>query len=122
MPTMPTTITLPRSLEDRFQTDALREGVSIEVLATRRLEESELLWRIRTAAPEEETRELHQLLRKQKNKTLTQSEQTRLLALIETRELKAAERMEDLATLARLRSLSVRDLMSKLGIHPIAPV
>jgi Glu-tRNA(Gln) amidotransferase subunit E-like FAD-binding protein len=116
---MPTTITLPHNLEDVFQKMALSEGVSVEVIAARRLEESELLWRIRTVAPEEETRLLHRLLRKQRQKTLTDAQHTQLLALLDVREQQAAQRMEDLATLARMRNLHVRELMNKLGIAPI---
>ena len=116
---MATTITLTGKLEDLFRTAAQREGVPVEVLAERRLEESELLWRIQIAAPDEETRELHKLLRKQKSGTLTETERTRLFALINARELQAAQRMEDLGALARLRGLPVRELMNKLGIRPI---
>ena len=116
---MPTTITLTGKLEDLFQSAAQREGIPVEVLAARRFEESELLWRIRIAAPEEETREFHRLLRRQKSGTLTQPEHETLLGLIEARELQAAQRMEDLGALARLRGLPVRELMNKLGIRPI---
>ena len=116
---MPTTITLPYNLEDVFLKIALSEGVSVEVIAARRLEESELLWRIRTVASEDETQTLHRLLRKQKNRTLSKEEQAQLLVLLDARELQAAQRMEDLATLARLRNLPVRELMNKLGIAPL---
>ena len=116
---METTITLPGKLADLFRTDAQREGVPVDVLAARRLEENVLLWRIRTAAPEDETRELHRLLRRQKSGTLTEKERELLLALIDSRELLAAQRLEDLGALARLRDLPVRELMNQLGIRPI---
>ena len=112
-------LTLPGTLEDRFKAAAQREGVPVEVLAARRLEESELLWRIRIAAPEDETRELHKLLRKQNGRPLTDAERERLLTLIDAREQLAAQRMEDLGALARLRGLPVRELMNQLGIRPI---
>ena len=113
------TITLPGKLEDRFRTAAQREGVPVEVLAARRLEESELLWSIRIATPEDETRELHRLLRKQKSGTLTDLERERLFILIDAREQQAAQRMDDLGALARLHGLPVRELMNQLGIRPI---
>ena len=83
------------------------------------MEESILLWRIRTSAPEDETRELHRLLRRQKRGTLTEPERKHLLNLIATREQHAAQRLEDLGALARLRGMSVRELMNQLGIRPI---
>ena len=113
------TVTLPGKLEDLFKAAAQREGVPVEVLAARRLEESELLWRIRIATPEDETRELHRLVRKQKAGTLADPERERLFALIDAREQLAAQRMEDLGTLAKLRRLPVRELMNQLGIRPI---
>lgn len=112
-------IVLTGKLEDIFRTAAQHEGVPVEVLAARRLEENELLWRIRTTAPENETREFHRLLRRQKKGALTESERERLFALVETRELQAAQRLEDLGALARLRGLPVRELMNQLGIRPI---
>jgi hypothetical protein len=114
---METTITLTGKLADLFRTDAQREGVPVDVLAARRLEENVLLWRIHTAAPEDETRELHRLLRRQKIGTLTEKEREQLLALIESRELLAAQRLEDLGALAHLRGLPVRELMNQLGIR-----
>ena len=116
---MSMTITLPGKLEDLFKAAAQREGVPVEALVVRQLEESELLWRIRIIAPEDETCELHKLLRKQKAGTLADIERERLLALIDAREQLAAQRMEDLGALAKLRGLPVRELMNQLGIRPI---
>ena len=115
---METTIRLNGKLADLLGSDAQREGVPLDVLAARRLE-SVLLWRIRTVAPEDETRELHRLLRRQKSGSLTGLEQERLLELIEAREQHAAQRLEDLGALARLRGMPVRELMNQLGIRPI---
>jgi hypothetical protein len=116
---METTIRLDGKLADLLGSDAQREGIPLDVLAARRLEESVLLWRIRTVAPEDETRELHRLLRRQKSGSLTGSERERLLELIEAREQHAAQRLEDLGALARLRGMPVRELMNQLGIRPI---
>jgi len=80
--------------------------------------EAELLWRIRTAVPEAETRELHRLLRRQAG-TLTAAEEERLRTLLDAREQRSAERLEDLAQLSRLRGIAVRPLMERLGIRPI---
>lgn len=116
---MALTITLQPEMEARFRDEAAREGLTIEQLATRRLLEAELIWRIRTAAPEAETRELHRLLRRRKAKTLTEPEQARLQALLDEREQRAAQRLEDLTQLSRLRAMPVRHLMEQLGIRPI---
>ena len=116
---MALTITLQPEMEARFRAEAAREGVSVEQLAARRLLEAELLWRIRTAAPETETRELHRLLRRRKAGTLTQDEKAQLQSLLDEREQRSAQRLEDLTQLARLRALPVRHLMEEMGIHPI---
>lgn len=59
---MTLTITLEPEVEARFREEAIREGLTIEQLTAHRLLEAELLWRIRTAVPEPETRLLHRLL------------------------------------------------------------
>ena len=48
---METTIRLSGKLADLLGSDAQREGIPLDVLAARRLVESVLLWRIRTASP-----------------------------------------------------------------------
>lgn len=116
---MALTITLQPEIEARFRDEAAREGVTLEQLAAQRLFEAELLWRIRTAAPEPETRQLHRLLRRRKAGTLTEAEQTQLQTLLDEREEHAAQRLQDLAHLARLRSLPVRRLLEQLGIRPL---
>src|SRR5690242_1453430 len=116
---MTLTIKLQPEMEARFRAEAAREGLTVEQLAERRLLESELLWRIRTAAPEAETRQLHRLLRRRKAGALTEVEQARLQALLDERELRGAQRLEDLTQLSRLHNLPVRQLMEQLGIRPI---
>lgn len=82
--------------------------------------EAELLWRIHTAAPEPETRQLHRLLRRRKAGTLTEGERSQLQTLLDVREQRGAQRLQDLALLSHLRSIPVRQLMEQLGIHPLA--
>jgi hypothetical protein len=112
-------ITLQPEAEARFRAEAEREGLTIEQLAAQRLLEAELLWRIRIAAPDAETRELHRLLRRRRAGTLTQAQQERLTTILEEREKRGAQRMEDLEQLSRLRGIPVRQLMERLGIRPI---
>lgn len=116
---MTLTITLQPDMEARFRAEAARQGVTVEQLASQRLLETDLLWRIRTAAPEAETRELHRLLRRRKAGTLADGEQVRLQALLDEREQRGAQRLEDLAQLARLHAMPVRHLIEQLGIRPI---
>src|SRR5438552_1260050 len=112
-------VTLQPEMEARFRAEAAREGLTVEQLAARRLLEAELLWRIRTAAPEAETQELHRLLRRRKTGALTEGEQARLQLLLDEREQRSAQRLEDLTQLSRLHALPVRHLMDQLGIRPI---
>ena len=117
---MTLTITLQPDMETRFRDEALHAGISPKQLASQRLLEAELLWRIRAAAPETETREFHRLLRRSKAGTLNHDEQTRLQILMDEREERAAQRLEELTQLARLRALPVRGLMERLGIRPLS--
>ncbi len=110
---------LQPELEERFRAEAASDGLTIEQLATRRLLQAELLWRVRTAAPEAETRELHRLLRRRRAGTLTSAQRARLQSLLDQREQRAAQRLEDLTQLSRLRAMPVRQLMEQLGIRPI---
>ena len=116
---MALTITLQPELEAHIRNEAAREGLAVEQLAARRLQEAELLWRIRTSVPERETRELHRLLRRRKAATLTDQEQTQLLTILDEREQRSAQRLEDLVRLSHLRQTSVSDLMEQLGIRPL---
>ena len=117
---MTLTITLEPESEARFRDDAARLGISLEQLTTQRLLEADLLWRIRIATPEHETRQLHRLLRRRKAGTLNDEEQTHLQALLDEREQRGALRLQDLGLLSQLRAIPVSQLMEQLGIHPVA--
>ena len=116
---MALTITLDRELEARFRDEAAREGVTLEQLTAQRLVEAELLWRIRIASPESETRQLHRLLRRRDTGVLTEAEQTQLQTLLDEREERGAQRLHDLGQLSHLRSIPLRQLMEQLGIRPL---
>ncbi len=113
-------ISLQPEVEARFQAEAVQNGLTLEQLASQRLLEAELLWRIRTASPESEKRRIHLLLRKQRDGLLAAHEQAELQAILDDREMRGAERLNDLVVLASLRAMSVRQLMEQLGIHPLA--
>src|SRR5947208_1754456 len=114
------TVVLQPEIEARFRDDAAKAGLAPEQLAAQRLQEADLLWRIKTATPSQETRELHSLLRRRRAGTLSASQERRLRTMLDERENKSAQRLKDLADLARLRSTPVRQLMDQLGIHPLA--
>ena len=117
---MTLTITLEPEVEARFRDEAEREGLTFEQLTAKRIHEAELLWRIRTAVPEPETRQLHRLLRRRKAGVLTEAERTGLQTLLDEREERGAQRLHDLGQLSHLRSIPVRQLMEQLGIRPLA--
>ena len=116
---MALTITLQPEFETRFRNEALSTGLPVEQLIVQRVLEAELLWKIRLATPDAETRTLHRLLRKQKTSTLSETEQSQLQTILDEREQRSAERLQDLTQLAHWRGVSVRQLMEQLGIHPI---
>jgi hypothetical protein len=115
---MATTITLTGELETRYRAEAQREGVPVETLATRRLEEAELLQRIFGAFPADETREFRSLVARRGAGTLTEAEGERLTALARQREEHNAQRFASILTLAKLRGVRYRALMAELGIRP----
>src|ERR1051326_5376084 len=119
MEPMALTITLQPEFEARIREEAHRVGLSIEQWLVQRAIEADLLWKIGLAAPETETRELHRLLRKRKAGTLAEAEQRQLQTILDEREQRGAQRLDNLTQLARLRGVPVRQLMEQLGIRPI---
>lgn len=114
---MATTITLTGDLEKRFRADALREGIPLETVITRRLEEAELIHRILGYFPAEETRQVRSLIARRGARTITAQEQEQLIALIHAREERNAARLTDIIALAQLRGVSHRAIMTELGIR-----
>jgi antitoxin ParD1/3/4 len=79
-------------------------------------EESELLRRIRHGFPEGLRRRLRELTRLSEAETLSDEERAEYIALAEQREQADAERWEAVGRLARLRGVSVAQLMTELGL------
>ena len=115
---MATTITLTGELETRYFAEAQREGIPVEALATRRLEEAELLQRIFHTFPSDEAREFRSLVAKRGAGTLTEADQARLTELAHRREEQGAGRFADILALAKLRGVRYRAVMAELGIRP----
>ena len=78
--------------------------------------EADLLSHINLGMGEDFWKEYSGLKEKRKQETLTPEEHTQLIALSDELELANARRMEYLLALARLRGISLRQLMQDLGI------
>lgn len=130
---MSVTVTLPNELEQFLHTQADRLDVPIETLLSRTIEErwsaasrapnlstyeTQLLLKLQNIFPPQQTEEYLALCQRSDNGTITNAERERLFALIEQRDLQNAERLETLGELARLRGVTLREVMAELGIHP----
>lgn len=129
---MAVSIILPNDLEQFLQTQAQHMGVPIETLLTRTIverwdnirrdpglpgRETELLLRLQTLFPSEQTREYLALCERSDAGTLTQPDRERLLNLIEQRDHQNAERLAIVAEFAGIRGISLHDMMTQLGIR-----
>jgi hypothetical protein len=117
---MSLTINIEPESEARLREEAASLGLSVEQLTAQRLVEAEMLRRIRSSAPKPETQLLHRLLRRRKSHTLSEEEHAQLQSLLDGREERTAQRLQDLGHPSQLRRLPVRRLMEQLGIRPIA--
>ncbi|MFZ4662557.1 MAG: STAS/SEC14 domain-containing protein [Caldilineaceae bacterium] len=82
--------------------------------------EVELLQKINQGLPAETQQRFDLLTAKRRAETLTDEEYEELLELVDEIELRDAKRVEYLAELAQLRSVSLRTLMQQLDIRPPA--
>jgi len=80
--------------------------------------ETDLLLRLQTLFPLEQTREYLALCAQSEDGALTEHGRGRLLNLIEQRDRQNAERLAIVAELAGLRGLSLRETMTMLSIRP----
>ena len=79
--------------------------------------EAELLLKINQGIPDNLQKDYEELKVKREEETLTDDEHQRLLQLTEEIEKIQAQRIENLAELARLRGVSLTALMENLGIQ-----
>ncbi len=98
-----------------FVTDGIRQQLRSDVLPE---SEAELLLRLQTLFPPEQTREFRALRERSDAGTLTEADRERFLVLIEERELQNAKRLRIIGKLAQLRGVSFRDMMARLEIRP----
>ena len=81
--------------------------------------ESELLEKINRALPPESEQRYRKLIAVRQAKELTPAELEELLSLTDQAERLQAERIQHLADLARIRGVSLTELMDDLGIAPL---
>ncbi|MBC8143749.1 MAG: STAS/SEC14 domain-containing protein [Armatimonadetes bacterium] len=111
--------------------EAERRGIAPEVFVSARLRdqarqeaaslpanESELLTRINEGMPADFWTRYRDLIAKREAKLLTGEEQEELIRLSDVVEQKNAERVPHLVTLARLRRVSLAELIGQLGLQP----
>lgn len=133
---MSVSITLPSDLEPFLQSHARRIGVPVETLLARTIadrwdavrrspalphRESELLERLQTLFPAEQTDEYRVLCAQSDAGTLSSSDRERFLSLIEQRDYQNAARLEIVAEIAELRGVSLREAMASLEIPSDTP-
>ncbi|GAB4459761.1 MAG: hypothetical protein OHK0029_22800 [Armatimonadaceae bacterium] len=130
---MPRTVTFRPEVENWIQSEAERIGTTPEAVIVRVLEtqwavahrvssstqEDELLKKASEGMPEAFWNRFHPLRQKLDEETLTHAEQQEFLELNAQLEAKNAERMDHLLELARLRGMSLPDIMKQLGIGSI---
>ncbi|NJM70267.1 MAG: STAS/SEC14 domain-containing protein [Scytonema sp. RU_4_4] len=81
--------------------------------------EAELLLKINQGIPSNIQRDYEELMAKREGEILTHDEHQKLLQLTHKIEKMQAQRIENLAELARLREISLSALMENLGIQAI---
>jgi len=130
---MPLLVDLPPEIESLVHEVALAEGLDVSALMreavearlrqydpSRPLTESELLMRInRTGFPEAFWNRYRELVTKLNAGTLTAEEQSDLFAHTNATENRDAERLPYLVELSKRRGVTVQELMTQLGLHPV---
>ena len=133
---MTLTIDLKPELEAQLRAEAARIGSDTNAFVVQALEErlrrkgrqpvaphlsheeSLLLQKINQGLPEATWQEYRELVDKRRAETLTPEEQTRLIAISDSISEAHAERMANMAELARLRNTSLKTLMRQLKVQP----
>jgi hypothetical protein len=82
--------------------------------------ESELLLKINQPVPADLQRRYEELIARRDERTLSPEDHQELLRLTDQVELLEAERVRHLIELARLRNVSLDELMRQLGMEPYA--
>jgi hypothetical protein len=129
---MPVTIAIPPTIEQRLRDYAARQGVSLEDYIAQmlisefsgsnrqdvaNLPEDQLLQRVQLEVYPLELEEYYRLIELGKRECLTEAEQARRIELTHRVEIAHAERMKYVAAPARLRGISLEEMMMELGMQ-----
>ncbi len=128
---MTITLELPYELETHLRQEAVQKGVSLNRHILQRLDangefvskipltDSELLQKINLGLPDETWFEYRRLTALRKAELLTGAEHQRLIELVHTVEGAHVERMRHVMDLARLRGVTLDQMMDSLGLRPV---
>ncbi len=120
---------LPEALEHQLREEAARQGVSLNRHIVERLvdksanqeeiplTEGDLLQKINLGIAEEEWTRFHALVALRKSAQISEAEQQELMALTDKIEAANADRLPYLVELARLRKVTLPQLMNDLGLN-----
>lgn len=129
---MSVTIAFPPTIEKQLRNDAARHGMSLEQYIAQfvisglsgsnrpdpdELTEDELLQRVQLNVKPRELDEYYGLVELRKAERLTDEEYERLLELTNRIEIAHAERMKYVVALAKLRGVSLEQIMLDLGLQ-----
>ena len=104
-------------LDNRSLDDFISNVISLRARRTHTSkEEALLLAKLNKSLSAEQVQRLRDLNQKRKETQLNYQEQAELLKLVEKSEKLTVNRLKHLTALARLRNISVRELMAQLGI------
>ena len=131
---MALTLHLPPELERSLREEARHAGVDAETFVLEAVQsrlqqrqphpvlpraEAELLEKINEGFPEDFWARYRYLIARREQEALTPEEQAELIALSDRVEARNVQRLGYLVELARLRGVSVTNLMDQLGIGPV---
>ena len=130
---MSVTIDLTPDLESQLRAEAARQGLDPDAFVVKTLRESlgpvvagdscisqaesQLLLEINTGLDQETWRRYKELKEKRRAETLTRDEQKKLIEISDQIERQNARRVGCLAEIARIRKVTIRELMQQLGVE-----
>jgi hypothetical protein len=127
---MSLTISLPPDVERRIAEDAVREGLTVEELASRTLQirwatapmlsESQLLEKINQGFPEAFWQRYQSLQKQMREEVLPEADRPEYLAMVAQVERRQTERLGQLSELAQRRGVGLPELIRALGLEPEA--
>ena len=127
---MSLTISLPPDVERRIAEDAVREGLTMEELASRTLQirwatapmlsESQLLEKPNEGFPEAFWQRYQGLQKQMREEVLSEANRPEYLEMVAQVEKRQTERLGQLSELAKRRGVGLPELIRELGLEPEA--